>query len=56
VVSEILTGSPQLGLGVEEFVADGLVLLQYRTRGKARVKGIEVKKCVGRNIDPNGIS
>jgi circadian clock protein KaiC len=46
-ISEIPSGSTQPSLGVEEFLADGLIIMHNKIRGKAKVKGIEVRKMRG---------
>ena len=47
LVAEMSSGTDQFGNGIEEFISDGIVVIRFRTRGKARVKSLEVKKMRG---------
>jgi circadian clock protein KaiC len=47
LVCEVSAGADQIGSGVEEFMADGIVVLYYLMRGKAKIKAIEVRKMRG---------
>lgn len=47
LTAEMSSGTDQFGNGIEEFISDGIVLLRFRNRGKARVRAIEVKKMRG---------
>ncbi len=47
LVHEVAAGADQIGSGVDEFMADGIVVLYYLMRGKAKIKAIEIRKMRG---------
>ena len=47
LVAEMSSGTDQFGNGVEEFISDGIAVIRLRTRGKTKVKSIEVRKMRG---------
>ncbi|MHB8566798.1 MAG: RAD55 family ATPase [Nitrososphaerales archaeon] len=47
LIAEMSSGTDQFGNGIEEFISDGIVLMRFRNRGKARVKALEVRKMRG---------
>ncbi len=47
LVAEMSSGTDQFGNGIEEFISDGIVVVRLRTRGKTKVKSIEVRKMRG---------
>jgi circadian clock protein KaiC len=47
LTAEMSSGTDQFGSGIEEFISDGIVLLRFRNRGKAKIRAIEVKKMRG---------
>lgn len=44
MITEIPSGQEAIGMGYEEFVSDGIIVLYYPRRGSARIRGIEVRK------------
>ena len=44
MVTEIPSGQDAIGMGYEEFVSDGIIVLYYPKRGNSRVRGLEVRK------------
>jgi circadian clock protein KaiC len=47
LISEVAASADQIGSGVEEYVADGIIVLYYLMRGKAKIKAVEVRKMRG---------
>jgi circadian clock protein KaiC len=47
LISEVPASADQIGSGVEEYVADGIIVLYYLMRGKAKIKAVEVRKMRG---------
>ena len=47
LLSEVPANADQIGSGIEEYMADGIVLLYQLMRGKSRIKAIEVRKMRG---------
>jgi circadian clock protein KaiC len=47
LICEVAANADQIGSGVEEYVADGIIVLYYLMRGKAKIKAIEVRKMRG---------
>jgi circadian clock protein KaiC len=47
LISEVPASADQIGSGVEEYIADGIMVLYYLMRGKAKIKAIEVRKMRG---------
>jgi circadian clock protein KaiC len=47
LISEVPASADQIGSGVEEYVADGIIVLYYLMRGKAKIKAVEIRKMRG---------
>jgi circadian clock protein KaiC len=47
LISEVPASAEQIGSGVEEYVADGIIVLYYLMRGRAKIKAVEIRKMRG---------
>lgn len=47
LIAEASANAEQIGTGIEEYMADGIIALYYLVRGKAKIKAIEVRKMRG---------
>jgi circadian clock protein KaiC len=47
LVCEVGAGADQIGTGIEEYIADGIVVFYYLMRGKAKIKAVEIRKMRG---------
>jgi circadian clock protein KaiC len=47
LVCEVGAGADQIGTGIEEYMADGIVVFYYLMRGKAKIKAVEIRKMRG---------
>jgi circadian clock protein KaiC len=47
LICEVAANADQIGSGVEEYIADGIVVLYYLMRGKAKIKAVEIRKMRG---------
>ncbi len=47
LICQVPGGADQIGSGVEEYAADGIIVLYYLMRGKAKIKALEIRKMRG---------
>ncbi len=47
LICEVAANADQIGSGVEEYLADGIIVLYYLMRGKAKIKAVEIRKMRG---------
>jgi KaiC/GvpD/RAD55 family RecA-like ATPase len=47
LVCEVGAGADQIGTGIEEYAADGIIVFYYLMRGKAKIKAVEIRKMRG---------
>jgi circadian clock protein KaiC len=47
LIAEVSANADQIGSGIEEYMVDGIIVLYYLIRGKAKIKAIEIRKMRG---------
>ncbi len=50
LITEIPTGTETIGLGIEEFIADGIIILRRHTQGGGVIRQLEVAKMRGTQL------